>query len=266
MSVNTAQRQVNLRNIALPASHGGWGFLLEPILLGMLVAPSVAGFWLGIAALGAFLSQQPLKLALGDLRKRRRYTRTIWAKRFSVLFCGTALAAFVLAIVSAQHPFWLPLLVAAPLALVQLYYDAQNRGREFVSEFFGAAALGSVATAIALAGGWPMAFALTLWAILFTRGLVSIVYVRAKLRFERGQDIDAKLILGIHTLGLLAIAALATIGLAPWLSTLAMAALLIRAIIGLLPNKKPVAPKTVGFQEMGYGLLTVILTAIGYSF
>ena len=265
MSVNTVQRQVNLRNIALPASHGGWGFLLEPILLGMLVAPSMAGFWLGVAALGAFLSQQPLKLALGDLRKHRRFPRTVWAERFSLLFCGTALVAFALAIISAQYPFWLPLLVAAPLALIQLYYDAQNRGREFVPEFFGAAALGSVATAIALTGGWSMAFALTLWAILFARGLVSIFYVRAKLRLERGREIDAKPVWVIHGLGVLAIAVLAYVGLAPWLSVLAMIALLIRAITGLLPTRKPVVPKTVGFQEMGYGLMTVMLTAVGYS-
>ncbi|MBZ0296495.1 MAG: YwiC-like family protein [Anaerolineae bacterium] len=41
-SVST-ERRPNLRSVALPAEHGGWGFLIEPILLGLLVAFSVNG-------------------------------------------------------------------------------------------------------------------------------------------------------------------------------------------------------------------------------
>src|ERR1044072_2044638 len=32
-----------LRPLALPTEHGGWGFLLEPLVLAMIVAPS----WIG---------------------------------------------------------------------------------------------------------------------------------------------------------------------------------------------------------------------------
>ncbi|VAV92581.1 Putative membrane-spanning protein, partial [hydrothermal vent metagenome] len=35
----TGTSRVNVRSIALPTEHGGWGFTLEPILLGLLVAP-----------------------------------------------------------------------------------------------------------------------------------------------------------------------------------------------------------------------------------
>jgi hypothetical protein len=37
-----------VRLVALPAEHGGWGLLLEPIALGLAVAPSLAGTFLGM--------------------------------------------------------------------------------------------------------------------------------------------------------------------------------------------------------------------------
>ncbi len=46
---------VRLRLVALPVEHGGWGMLGAPILLGLWLAPSPAGFWLSLAALGIFL-------------------------------------------------------------------------------------------------------------------------------------------------------------------------------------------------------------------
>lgn len=265
MNAVTAQPRVNLKNIALPASHGGWGFLLEPILLGLWVAPSVAGLWLAVAALGAFLAQQPLKLALTDWRKKRRYPRSVWAERFSVLYLGTAAAGIVLAWLTASQPFWLPIGLAAPLALVQLWFDAQNRGREFIPELFGAGALGALASAVAMAAGWPLSLALALWVILLARAFGSIVYVRARLRLERGQTVNKTPVWAAHGTGLLAVAALALLGLAPWLAAAALVLLLGRALTGLSVYRQAVAPKIVGFQEMAYGLLTVALTAVGYA-
>jgi len=265
MSATAVQPRVNLKNIALPASHGGWGFLLEPIMLGLWIAPSLAGFWLGIAALGVFLSQQPLRLAVTDRRKKRRYPRSVWAERFSLFYGLVALGGLTLAILSSRHIFWPPLLMAVPPALIQLFYDSQNRGRELIPELFGAAALGAVAAAIALAGGWSMTLALAVWGILLARALVSIVYVRARLRLERGIAVSMALVFIIHGLGVLAIAAPAVFNLAPWPAALAMVILLARAAFGLSPYRKPVKPQLVGFQETGYGLLTVILTGAGYS-
>ena len=34
---------VRLRTVALPVEHGGWGISLEPVVLGLLVAPSASG-------------------------------------------------------------------------------------------------------------------------------------------------------------------------------------------------------------------------------
>jgi hypothetical protein len=37
--------KLNLKSVALPVEHGGWGMLGEPLLLALLVAPSWAGAW-----------------------------------------------------------------------------------------------------------------------------------------------------------------------------------------------------------------------------
>ncbi|MCB0972737.1 MAG: YwiC-like family protein, partial [Acidimicrobiales bacterium] len=57
--------------MAMPTEHGGWGLTLEPVVLGLLVAPSIAGTCIGLAAIVAFLARTPLRIVLVDLRRRR---------------------------------------------------------------------------------------------------------------------------------------------------------------------------------------------------
>ena len=59
-------------------------------------------------------------------------------------------------------------------------------------------------------------------------------------------------------------AALAGAGLGPWLGVLAFGVLLLRAAWGLSSRRAPVRPKVVGFQELFFGLLTLVLLAVGY--
>jgi hypothetical protein len=64
------------RAIALPDEHGGWGLTAEPVLLGLLVAPSWAGAALAVAAFLAFLVRTPLKLVLVDRWRHRWLERS----------------------------------------------------------------------------------------------------------------------------------------------------------------------------------------------
>src|ERR1044071_4882431 len=79
-TVPLPSRTVSLRPLALPAEHGGWGFLFEPMLLGILVAPSWNGALVGTATLFAFLARHPLKLALHDAMRGRSYPRTAYCR------------------------------------------------------------------------------------------------------------------------------------------------------------------------------------------
>ncbi len=267
------KRRVRLRAVALPAEHGGWSFLLEPLVLGLWLAPSIAGVWLALGAIAAFLAHHPLKLALSDRRAAKPKPRTVWARRFALLYGTVAAGSLALAIYTALHPFWLPLLLAAPLALAQLYYESGKRARELAAELAGATALGVTVAAIALLGGRELGVALALWGILALRSISAIVYVRvrlrimrARLRNMRGKPANATAVYVVHLGGLLAVAGLAWVELAPWLATLAFVVLFARAGWGLSARSRAVPVKIVGVQEVSYGLLTVIIVALGYIF
>lgn len=261
----TLGTRVRWKAVALPPEHGGWGFLLEPIALGLLVAPSWAGLAWGAAALGAFLMQHPLKLAYTDRRRGRRYARTAAAERVLLVYTGLALAGFVAALALGGLRPLLPLAIAAPLGLVQVVDLLGNRGRELSRELAGVIALAAVAAAIALAGGESAPVAFGLWAVLAARAVPSVIYVRERLRLEKGKPAARGWVLASSGLALAAIALLARWGVVPALAAVAIALLLARAALGVSPWRRPARPQRIGFLELGLGLLTVLLTALGVA-
>jgi hypothetical protein len=230
----------------------------------MLVAPSVAGMWLGLRTLAVFLVRQPVKLILADLRAGKRYPRTVWAERFALLYGWVALGALALAFLTANGAFWLPIIAAVPVALVQTYFDMLRQSRALLAELAGAVAMGAAASAVALAGNWPVGPSFMLWAALAISAVTSIVYVRTRFRIERGGDGSVATALMLQAGGVVAAAALAGFGLLPWLGAVALFILAARAVWGLSPWHKRVKAQFVGIQELVYGLLTVALVAAGY--
>jgi hypothetical protein len=252
------------RAVALPVEHGGWGLLVEPVVLGLVVAPSAAGVCLAFAAGAGFLARHPLRLWLLDRRKHVRYPRTALAER---AFAGYALVALVFlagAIALAPLPFWPPLLAAAPVGLLALAFDAAGRSRQALPEAAGALALGASATAIALAGGAGAGLAWGAWALLALRAVTSVLYVRARIRLDRGLAAGPRAVHAGHAAAVVAATALASAGWVPWLSSAVFLVLLARSGWGLSSWRRPLRPQALGFQELGYGILTLALLAIGY--
>ncbi|HEX4980427.1 MAG TPA: YwiC-like family protein, partial [Ilumatobacteraceae bacterium] len=93
------------RTVGVPSEHGGWGLTLEPVLLGLIVAPSLAGALLGAAALLAFLVRTPLKLAAVDARRGRWLERSRLATKIAVAEL-VVLAGSVALIVSTTGWAW----------------------------------------------------------------------------------------------------------------------------------------------------------------
>jgi hypothetical protein len=255
-------RKVNLRSIALPAEHGGWGFLIEPMLLGLLVAPTWQSVVLCVSMFGFFLVHQPVKLAVKDHQKGRRIERTLYAERFAIGYALVGILALLVVVFNSDLVFLVPLTAALPLVVVQLYYDAQNRSRATTSEIAGAIALGSTATAIALIGGMDMLPALILWVLLAARVVPAIIYVRARLRLEKGKAWEALPVWASHAAAFGLIIALVVAGLTTWWAVLAIAILTFRALKGISKYRQPVKPSQVGFSEMGLGFLTAVLYAL----
>lgn len=259
----TLSRQ-QIKSVALPSEHGSWGFLLEPLLLGLLVAGSLEALLLSVAVLCAFLVHQPLKLALKDRLKGRQSARTLWAERFAAGY--GLLAILLLGIVSfiSGLQFFVPLLLALPLLLVQVWYDARNQSRALTPELCGALALGSTASAIAILNGWSFGAALPLWLVVGSRSIPSILYVRARLKLEHGKPIRPYPVWIAHGTALILIALMAAGGIIPLSAVVAFVLLLARALHGLSKYRKPRPAKQIGMLEMVYGLVVVVFTSIGY--
>jgi len=244
-------RSIAMRPLALPVEHGGWGFLFEPIALGLLVAPSWGGALVAAAAVCGFLARHPWKLAMQDALRQRNYPRTRYCRWFAALYllAGTLSLASGVAIGGVR--ILIPLAVVAPLAVVQLVYDARNRSRELLPELSGALAMSSVAAAIAIGGGMAIPSAFGLAGIIVARALPSILYVRSLLRHGPAWPVVA-----MHVLALLAVSLFASL-----FATAAMTILLLRAVWGLT-HETPRA-QTIGWREIVYGVITVALVAIG---
>lgn len=245
----TLERRLSFRPLALPFEHGAWGFLLEPLLLGLLVAPSSAGAFIAVGVVGAFLVRHPLRLALQDGLRGTRYPRTLVCELFALAYAAIASFAFAGAILSAgARPLW-PLAAALPLALVQFGLDVRRHGRTLAAEVLGGLAAGAGASAIVLAGRPSIATALALWLLVASRAVPSILYVRAVLGREgRGP------MLASHVA---AVAVAALVG--PWSAIAAMAVLLVRAV----PRLENARARDVGIRELAFGLVTVLLIAFG---
>jgi hypothetical protein len=259
MATNTR----TIRAVALPTEHGGWGFLAEPILLGLLVAPSWAGLLLSLAAVAVFLLHQPLKYAIKDHLKGRRVSRTVWAERFSLIYAAVAAVSFGAVLLTQPELFLVPLLIGGAIGTIQLSYDARNKSRNLIPEVAGALALGAAAPAIALVGGWTLLPALLLWLVLAFRAMSSILYVRARLRLEYGRPYQAAPVYALHGLALLVLGGLVVSGVLHWLILLPFIFLTGRAAYGLSAYRRQVKAKVVGFSELGYGLVTVLIVAVG---
>ncbi len=259
----TPAPRVRIASIALPTEHGGWGFTVEPILLGLLVAPSASAWEISAAALGIFLARRPIKILSTDLVRKRWLPRSTVALIFALIYGGIALAGAIGALFTADGPFWIAILVALPFALVALRADARSKNRALLAELSGSIAMGATVTAITIAGGWDLAPAFGLWLILAARDVASIALVRGQIRRLHNKPARARDIYIVQAASIGVIAVGAIVGIIPWLGVVALGLVGLIAVISL--NRPPVQAKVIGWTQMGVGLGVVLVTAAGVN-
>lgn len=256
--------RTRLRTIAFPVEHGGWGFLAEPVLLALLVAPSWPGVAIGVATAAAFLIRHPAKLFWRNRHRLELSPRYGLARRFAGLYALISAAGFVLAAAAVGRRPLLPFLILAPALAVYAAYDATNQARRLLPELAAPMRLAASAPAIALAAGWSWPAAGALWLILQLRAVPSILYVRARLRLERGERIDRRPSTWSHVVAVGAGGGLSAAGLIPSLAVGYLLILLVRAVRGLSPNRRPARAKQIGYSELALGFGYVATVAAGY--
>jgi len=254
---------VRIRTIALPVEHGGWGFLAEPVLLGLALAPSWAGLAIGGATVAAFLTRHPAKLYWRNRHRIDVSPRFRLARRFALLYSTAAAVGLLIAVRLAGWGPLVPFALLSPLLAAYGAYDVSNRSRRLLPELAAPMGLAASAPAIALAGGEGWAEAWTLWLLLQARAVPSILYVRARLRLERGEPIERGPSLTLHLAAVALGCALAWLGLAPWLAAAALFVLLLRSARGLSPARRPMKARQVGYSELAFGLGYVVTIVIG---
>lgn len=263
-SASTTRRPMarsTLRSVLVPSEHGGWGLTLEPVLLGLLVAPSWAGVCLGICAAILFLARTPFKILLVDLHRNRRLPRT----RLAALAVGCYALVFASCVawplLRTPAVTWLPLVLVVPLVSTELWYDMRSRGRRLVPELAGAIGIAGIAAMIILADGQPIAIAGACWVLLSARAVTSIVNVRDLVQGLHGRTRHPATVWAGDVIALSLAAVAVAFEPAAIAGAVAVASLIIiQRLLRLRPTPRAVI---LGLTQTGLGLGVVAVTAIG---
>lgn len=248
-----------VKKILLPRQHGSWGFTLEPLLLGLLAAFSVDGFWLALAIIFAFLNHQPIRIAFKSQGQKR-----FLALFFLSLFALIAGVIFVWFIYKQGLKTSTPVLITMALMVFYLGLDLRGYSRLLFTEILAAVAMGLVTVSMALAAGWNWPMALGLLTIVWIRAITTTYYVRARLRLDRGDRRYVFRAYFVHFIGVLVLVLSVRYAHLPWLALIAYLVLTWRAFAGVSSRRRSLTVKQIGFREFLYGLQMVLLSALGY--
>ena len=241
---------------ARPREHGSWSLALEPLVLGLAVAPSGAGLALAVATLGAFFARRPLRLCWeGDSPEAAPAARAL-------LLCSLVVVAAMGVAVILNGVVWLAwLLPPAALGAVFLFHDLRRHGRAAPVEIAGAAAFAFLPAVLARLAGFPPASALALAAVCLARHVPTVLYVRARVRAQKTAAVSpapAVLAAGLAFFGTYT---LARTGLVPAAVAVLTGLLLVRTAWWLGPAGSRLTARTIGMIEAALGVLFVVLTA-----
>lgn len=249
------------RAVVVPDEHGGWGLTLEPVLLGLLVAPSWAGLAVGLAAFVAFFVRTPLKVVLVDRWRHRWLPRTRVAAVVAAAELTLLAVLAALATAAAGAGWLLPVALAAPLVAVELWFDMRSRSRRLVPELAGAVGIASAVASIVVAAGEGASLAAGLWLLLAGRAVAAIPFVRVELdrwRHGAGQVVVSDLA-GVAGVALAVVAVLVDDRVLAG----AVAVAVLTVLQAVAVRRPPVPATVLGAGQLVAGLAVVAIAAVG---
>ena len=250
------------RAVAIPTEHGGWSLTLEPAILGLIVAFSPAGLALAFAALIGFVARTPLKIVLIDRFRDRWLERSRLAARIFGAEVAVGVVLVVVAVATAEGPFWWPLVIAVPLIAIELWHDMRSRSRNLIPELAGSIGIASIAAIVALAGGESNEVGAGLWIVMAARVIGTVPFVRVLLLRFKDRPF-AILPSDVAQVGAVAIV------VAAWAVELvplgAVGAITILALFELVAVRTaPVKAALVGAQQVVLGLTVVLIAGLAF--
>ena len=263
------------RALIMPREHGAWGILLVPLATGIAVGRTHAGrglplLPLTIATIALFWARTPLEslLGAGPMRASSHDERRIAAR---VALAFLSLAATALAVLfrlgGSLQVLWLGAAAGLAFALQGLI-NKFRRSARLSAQLIGAAGLSVTApAAYCVAIGKVDATAAALWLLnwMFAANQISFVQLRihgAKLRphekLARGWPFVAGHLAAAIVLGLACY-----LGLLPWFTLIAFVPVLVRGMIWLAQEPRPLAIHRLGWTELGHAIAFGVLLVTG---
>ena len=238
----------------LPAEHGSWFMLGFPLVLGLLLRPSLAALCLGLAALSFFLSRPALRRVLNGQKDRAQLRALLLLGGLAALF-GAATWRF------SDFRFLIPLACVSPLVVLALRADLDRAVRSLSIELAAQGAFAGLAAGMLVASGDTLMAAFRAWGFVTLVGGANLAHVRRFLGQAHGMEAAElqRRKRPVHLLHLLLFGSsalvLATRGMAGVLWTGWTLLLYARA----LAPYRPTPARTLGWREGGLSVLGLLL-------
>jgi hypothetical protein len=152
----------------------------------------------------------------------------------------------------------------APIVGFLIYQDVGRHSRELIPELGAALALASSIAVVALADGFTATLSAALWAAMVARLVPSVLYVRERIKLEKGKPFDQFWSHFAHIAALVLVGTLYYFSLGSSLTVLMSAFLAGRAVYGLSGSAPKMTAKVLGVREVIYGVLYALTLVVGY--
>ncbi len=261
--MNNSKLVKQFKQIAFPHEHGSWGYTLEPLILALLVGFSTEGILIAISTFFIFLAHQPIRIIFN-----KKYKKNYKLKAYSIFSLYSFIAAGSILFVILNFGFGKLFLffIAMILMVGYLILELNNVKRNMASELIAAGSVGIIAANIVLLAGWGSIEIISFWLIILSRAIPTTYYVRGKLQMAKRQKVQELSILLTSLLSLFIVSILVFFTNIPVLSIIAVLMLTIRAYVGMYKSAGKANVKKLGIMEFGFGILFVIIVAVGYNF
>lgn len=246
--------------VFMPREHGSWSLALEPLALGLLVAPSAGGLGLAVAAASGFFARRPARALMAPCGPGARRASAL---ALAVLGCVAAAGLAEAAALGGLRSLW-PLLACVPLGGLFLLFDMRKDARAAAAEIAGAATFSVLPAALATQAGWPALLSLGLAGVMCARSVPTVLVVRFAVRSGKGQSPGrlGPVVAALVAVGL--VAELASLALVP--RAVVVLACLLALRTALLVSLRPaaLAPRALGLAEAFIGVAYIAGTALAY--
>lgn len=241
-------RRTSWSKLLLPKEHGSWAFVLEPVALGLLLAPSWPGLSAALGVVALFLAHRPAWLWW---RAHRAGGASADARKATLLAAPLGLTGSFFALADPRATLCWSL--AGGLALGFAWLAGRVAQLHLGRVMLGAHLCVPVAAGLVFLGGGDSRVALMAAGLLVARIVPTVLFVRSYL----GNTPDSRALrwpaLLLSASAPAAICAITS----QWLLAAPLVVLAGRAVLGLGLRRYAGRPKQIGLLEAAYGALAV---------